>query len=405
MTASRAQCITAFCVCLLLPVALAMAADAVTYATGSWPEDGNGNHRAVLRVTEKADAVLAHIEWRRTDRDPQTKDLRIYDLTTGQRVTNVVPASLTREAGDVVFQPPTAPGDYAVYYLPYTAPQGNFDSPGEYYPPTDTADAAWRERNALTPQALPAGAWRKLPQAQLVRIEARTDFDRLDPMEVTATPDEVTGLLSRFPDATYLAFPEDRKFQIALLDDLPLRWITSGPSDTFAGEAQPGEYYCFQIGVWAARRTIPRLALDIPDLRTDKGSAIPRGQITCFNLGGSDWLGRPIKKILRVDQGRVQPLWVGLQVPRDAAGTYTGTFTLRPEGAEARPVRVSIRVAGPVLADGGVSDLWRLSRLRWLNSTLGLDDGIVPPFTPPQGEGQHGRLPSPAGSLRRAGSA
>lgn len=365
----------------LLPASGASSGD-VTYATGSWPEDGNGNHRAVLHVAEKADAVWAHIEWRRRDRDPQAKDLRLYDLTTGQRVTNVVRASITREAGDIVLQPLTAPGDYAVYYLPYTAPTGNFDDPGRYYPPQDTAAADWIARNHLTADALPAGRWRQLPPAQLLRIEARSEFDRVDPMEITATPEELAGLLGRRSEATYLVFSEDRKFPIRMLDEPPLRWVRSGPGAAFRGEGQPGEFYCFQLGVWAARGPLGKLALETPDLRTEKGALIRRDQITCLNLSGTDWLGVPFTKTLTVPQGRVQPLWIGVQVPRQATGEYTGTFVLRPEGAQPWPVKLTLRVAGPVLEDGGVSDLWRMARLKWLNSSLGLDDNVVPPFTP-----------------------
>jgi len=36
-----------------------------------------------------------------------------------------------------------------------------------------------------------------------------------------------------------------------------------------------------------------------------------------------------------------------------------------------------------VLENGGIDDLWRMSRLKWLNSTLGVDDEVVPSFTPP----------------------
>lgn len=359
----------------------------ITYAVGSWPESGNGNHRAVVHVAAPADAVWAHIEWRRRDRNPETKDVRVVDLATGQRITNVVRAAMTREAGDIIFQPATAPGDYAVYYLPYTAPRGNFDSPGEYYPPTDTADPQWLARNGLDPEGLRSGLWRGLPEAELLRIEARSDFDRMDPMEVIATEAEVKQLLSRYPEHAYLVFPEDRTRPIRMLDEIPLCWVRQGPADAFTGEAQPGEYYCFQFGVWAARQDLGKLALHTTDLRTATGATIARDHITCFNLEGTDWLARPITKDVTVPQGRVQPLWIGIQVPRNAGGEYTGTVTVQPAGAPAWPVKLTLRVAGPVLEDGGVSDLWRMSRLKWLNSTLGIDEEVVPPFTPLQVRG------------------
>mgnify|MGYP005839547063 CR=1 FL=1 len=348
------------------------------YGLGSWPEQGLGNHRAVLHVSEPAEAVWAHIEWRRRDLSPESKDIRVYDLTTGQRVTNVVRIAVMREYGDLVFQPATAPGDYGVYYLPYSPGTSNFDDAGTYFAPEETAEAQWMAA------VQPRDRWQQLPTAKVLRIEARQESHRMDPMEVIATAAESEELLRQYPQEPYLLFPEDRTRAIRMTDDLPYRWIRTGPSDQFTGEAQSGEYYCFQIGVWAARQSLARVTLDISELRGESGSNIKREAITCFNLEGTDWLGRPIRKEVTVTRGKVQALWLGVQVPREAKGTYTGTVTVRPQGAPAKTVRVALKIAGEVLEDGGVGELWRLSRLKWLNSTLGLDDEVVSPFTPLQ---------------------
>ncbi|MCC6446141.1 MAG: hypothetical protein IT210_22150 [Armatimonadetes bacterium] len=94
-------------------------AQEIPYAVAPWPENDRGNHRAVVRAAAKADAVRAHIPWRRRDRQPEAKDVRVYNSATGQRVMNVFRASVTREYGEIVFQPATAPGEYEVYCLPY----------------------------------------------------------------------------------------------------------------------------------------------------------------------------------------------------------------------------------------------------------------------------------------------
>ena len=48
-----------------------------------------------------------------------------------------------------------------------------------------------------------------------------------------------------------------------------------------------------------------------------------------------------------------------------------------------KPSNVTLTVAGRALDDHGDRDSWRLSRLRWLDSTIGLDDNIVTqPFVP-----------------------
>ncbi|MCX7598251.1 MAG: DUF6067 family protein, partial [Armatimonadetes bacterium] len=362
-------------------LAAAASAGEVRYGIGQWPERGHGNHRAVLRVSEQADAVRAHIEWRRRDRNPEKKAVLVFD-SQGQRVMNVVCIEVRREYGDIVFQPINGPGEYYVYYLPYNPGVGNFDDPGTYFPPEDTASPQWRAANGLTPEGIAEGRWRNLPQAELVEIQARGEFHRMDPMEVIATEEEVQALLAAHSGRTYLLFPEDRKFPIRMPDDLPYRWIQLGPREEFEGQAQPNEYYCFQIGVWAARRAISDVKLTFSDLVGPGGKKIAAREFTCFNLEGTDWLGRPMKKKFDVAEGMVRALWCGFMVPRDAQGLYQGTVRVQPIGAEATDVKLRINVSGPVLEDHGDSELWRMSRLRWLNSTLGIDDEVVPPLTP-----------------------
>jgi len=125
--------------------------------------------------------------------------------------------------------------------------------------------------------------------------------------------------------------------------------------------------------VWAAREGIEDVELVFSDLKSDDGKVIPVSEMTCFNLGGVDWLGRHFEKGFAVGQGKIRPLWIGVQVPQDASGTYQGNTKVRPKGAKETTVQVQLDVAGAVLEDAGDSELWRFSRLRWLNSTLGID--------------------------------
>jgi len=329
-------------VCLAAPVlvlacALAPADQEVRYGVGSWPEAGHGNHRAVVRADGPAPAVWAHIDWRRRDRDPEAKDVRVVDLTTGQAVTNVVRAHVGRESGDIIFEPATAPGDYGIYYLPYNPGTGNFDAAGTYFAPKDTADPAWLATADLGASALAAGRWRDLAQARVLRIEARTEFDRMDPMEVPATATELSELLAKHADRPYLLFPEDRRFPIKMPDELPLRWIERGPSAAFEGSAQPGEYYVFQIGLFASREPLEDVRVVAAPLVPSGGRAQPV-PVVCFNTGGADWLGRPITRMVNVPQGAVQPLWFGAAIPEGASGPLVGRVRIAPSGVPAADV-------------------------------------------------------------------
>jgi len=353
----------------------------VKYSVANWPEKGFGNHRAVVSVAAPGDAVRAHIEWRRRDSKPEEKAVLVYD-SEGKQILNAVAITVTREYGDVVFQPSSGARLYYIYYLPYNPGIANFDDPGTYFAPEDTASPAWLSANGLQGGQLTSGGWKDLPAAELVEIQARGEFHRMDPMEVIATPDEVAELAAKADVKPYLLFPEDRKYPIRMIDDIPLKWIRSGPGDSFSGTAQPGEYYVFQIGVFAAKQSIANLSLDYSDLKSSSGKRIPATAFHTINLGGRDWLGRPITKVFEVGKGAVRALWIGFQVPNDASGTYTGSVKVSPKGMAPSVVSLGVKVDGPVLADRGDSELWRMARLRWLDSTIGVDDSVIPPYTP-----------------------
>lgn len=359
-----------------------------TVAGARWPAT-LGNHRAVVRVEQKADAVWAHLPWRRRDVAPAEKNVVIVDAATGSEIKNRALAEINREFGDVVFQPPTAPGNYYVYYLPFTENPVLWQYKTEYAKPQVTAEPAWLKRHALTADGLRAGQWRTLPAAKVLEFQTWSPFHRFDPMEVIATADETKGLVAKHAKRAYLLFPEDRKYPIRMTDDLPLCWIRRGPGDELRGEAQRGEFYVFQVGLYAARQAIEDLSVEISDLRPQQGSPIPASAFHAFNFSGTDWLGRPMTRRVRVPEGKVAPLWFGVQIPKEAApGAYQATLTFRPKNADPSTVRLLLSVSPEVLEDGGVSDLWRHARLKWLDSTIGLDDEVVAPYTPLVVEGQ-----------------
>ncbi|MBL7224078.1 MAG: hypothetical protein ISS72_09500, partial [Candidatus Brocadiae bacterium] len=355
----------------------------VPYAVAKkpWPQN-LGNHRAVVRVETKADAVWAHLPWRRRDRQPGKKHILVVDAATGKEIANVARASIRREAGDLVFQPATVPGDYFVYTLP-TVTHGRSFVRTVYPAPKATADAAWVKKHELSRDELTKGAvWARLPAATVVRFEARSAFHRFDPMEVIATADETKQLLAKHADSSYLFFPESRRHPICMTDDLPLCWVQRGPATTFKGTAHRGEFYAFQIGVWAARAALADVRVVFGDLRGEAGT-LPAAAFRCINTGGVDWMGQPFTKRVDVPKGRVQALWCGVQIPKGAApGKVAGTVTIQAKGAPAGTVSLELDVSPKVLEDGGDGELWRHARLRWLDSTLAVDDEVAAPYTP-----------------------
>ena len=284
-----------------------------------------------------------------------------------------------RERGEVVFQPQTVPGEYYIYYLK------NVMSGSPYYPTVNypafenTASADWVKKNKLSGKKAPA-----LPAAKVVQFQAINELNSFYPMEVIATSNETARLLKEHPGEKYILFTEDRKFPIRMTTDIPYKWIADNRHDFFNGQADKGEYYVFQLGVWAARSNVENLHVDFSAL-TNKatGEQIPASSFTCFNTEGTDVTGTVFEKNCSVDKGKVQALWVGTQLPEHlSAGTYQGTVTVSAANAESKTVQVSLNVSENVIANHGDNEPWRHSRLRWLNSQIGFDDEVIAPYTP-----------------------
>jgi hypothetical protein len=374
--------ISAMTLTMSLAVVAQGAAEDVPYGVGDWPES-LGNHRARVRVEQKVDAVWVRIPWRRRDASPQRKEILVIDAATGKRVENVLRVEVNRQYGDLLFQPATAPGDYFIYYMPYKTEGSLWFPTTVYLPPSDMAQPAWTVSSRTTVGRVREGKTDGLPAARVLEIQSINSFHRFDPMEIVASESEVKELVASHPKQPFLLFPEDRKYPIRMIDELPLRWVRRGPGDSFAGDACRGEFFAFQIGLYAPHQPVEEVAADFSELIAGASGTIPASAIRCINLGGTDWLGRPLRKTVNVSQGKVQALWFGVAVPKDALpGKYRGTVTIRAKDASAVPVKLTINVVDKVLEDAGDGELWRHSRLRWLDSTIGLDDDSFPPYTP-----------------------
>ncbi|NLB56456.1 MAG: hypothetical protein GX811_11990, partial [Lentisphaerae bacterium] len=195
---------------------------------GNWPEergteaprkrgDGSkiqslGNHRAVIKVAESSDAVWVRIPWRRRDIDADKKAVLVFD-SKDKQVENIVCVEINSEFGDILFQPTNGPGEYYFYYMPYTYQfiEGSGDYRLNYDPPQFTAEPDWISKNHLAHEQLTSTKWKELPRATVVEIQARTEFDRFDPMEVCATKSELSELAAKNPGQSYLLFVEDRR--------------------------------------------------------------------------------------------------------------------------------------------------------------------------------------------------
>lgn len=345
-------------------------------AVTPWAESF-GNHRAVIEVPSAAEAVYLDIFWRRHDPDPAGKRFIITEATTGDTVPEIYRLSVDNERCRIVFGPVGKPGRYYFYYLPYEVQEnwGFYDK--DYLRPEGSPSEKWVKKTGLGKNVDTS----HYIKARLITFQSRTAFDSFYPMEIIPLSYEKRILIAKHSE-NYLVFPEDRKYPIKMKDEIPLRWIEKGPSGKFTGEAYKNEYYVFQIGVYASKTYLRNIKILLTDLKS-KGNTIPVSSITCFNTGGIGPYGNQFEKRVDLESGKVQPFWIGVDISESTpAGIYRGRFAVQPEGMPAWVVDVSIKVNNEVIKAKGDNEPWRHSRLRWLNSTLGIDDKPTKQYEP-----------------------
>lgn len=363
----------------------------VPYRLGHWDPDSLGNHRAVIQVTDTAQpkAVQVTLPWRRRDAHPELKQVMIT-TPSGHRITNAVPIEVTRERGIFAFEPSMGAGEYDVYFMPYKGSvRSNY--PRITYRAVDTtANLRWLMQAHLTPAEIAAGKWRQLPAATVEAFEAVDSMSNRWPMEVIATDSETERVLGEHRGDPFVLFAEDRTRPIIMKKELPEIWTAPGVADRpVTGEALRSEFYAFQVGVWALR-AIDSVELSFTDLTGPGGATIPASAFESFDTRGIDWQGRPMAKRVTVPEGDIQALWAGVMIPDSAvAGEWKGSATVTAAGGLSLTIPVALTVKDSAVADHGDDEPWRLSRLRWLNSTLALDSTPVPPYTPVVVRGHH----------------
>ena len=185
---------------------------------------------------------------------------------------------------------------------------------------------------------------------------------------------------------TFLIFPELRENPIKWFDSIPEGKVEQAlqPED-FVLDARPGEFYVYQLGVWALGKDI-HVKVEFSGLN-DGDSYIPHERITCFNAGGIDFKGVPFSKEIPVPAGRVQALWIGIDLSGIDSGNYKGFVSVKASGGS-QVVPLLLKVAGEPVADHGYQEGNRLSRLNWLNSTVGIDEEVTKGYLPVKVEGK-----------------
>jgi len=208
-----------------------------------------------------------------------------------------------------------------------------------------------------------------------------------NPGKNISTSEALTRYGKSIERQSFVVFPETRENPIKWFDSIPEAKITDAiHSEKFKMNANPGEYYVFQLGVWALKSNIDDLQIEFSDLKSRNGKTISSACMTCFNKGGTDFRGKTLSKRVSVPAGRVQALWLGIDLNGIEKGNYSGSVSVAA-GDEKKVVPLLLNVSGDSVANHGYNEGFRLSRLNWLNSTVGIDDEVTKGYTPVKVEG------------------
>ncbi len=350
----------------------------LSYSVPELPwQESLGNHRAVLIISKASEVVVLDLVWRRHDKAPEKKNFLIIAANTGDTIPNIYRYEVNNERCKIAFGPVKKAGIYYFYYLPYEV-QKNYGNYGkDYLKPEKEPSKEWINNNQLDN----VSKLSRFNAAKVNGLQSRSAFDSFYPMEVIPLASEKKALLAKFNN-DYLLFPENRAFPIRMKDEIPLRWIEKGPSGKFNAEVCKNEYYAFQIGVYASLKELKHVKVGFSDLNGN-GFSIPSSALTCFNTGGIGPYGQPFEKQVDISKGTVQPFWIGVDIPEQIPeGIYKGEIKVIPENATPQTVAITLKIGEKILADRGDSEPWRHSRLRWLNSSLGIDDQPTKSYDP-----------------------
>ncbi|WP_316805250.1 glycoside hydrolase domain-containing protein [Pedobacter nototheniae] len=360
----------------MILIGLSVHAQTLKYGNGNnqWNADLLGNHRVVILYNGAGNVAHVKVEWRRRDTHPENKRIIIQDAM-GKTIVNSYADHISRESADLYFDAQAGKGKYYAYYLP-SVNEGRDNYPkGVYLKPDNSANQAWVNEAKNT--AINAAA------SEIQSIDA---FNSFYPMEVIATAKETAAIKSKHKTESFIVFPEDRMFPIKMQSDLPYRWVQKGPASLFSGSAAKGENYAFQLGVFALKN-LQNVKVAFGNLKSTTGKIIDSKNINCLNTNGISYDDKPLTEVVNVKSGNIQPMWITVDVPKmTSVGVYTGKFTVNANG-KSKIIDVKLSVSNEVLADAGVGQPNKQTRLTWLNSTMAQQNTVVAPYTPLAVEG------------------
>ena len=107
--------------------------------------------------------------------------------------------------------------------------------------------------------------------------------------------------------------------------------------------------------------------------------------ISCINTDIVDKFGSRKYQEISIKNNIIQPLFFTVEVKEKGLEKEKAQLEIECESGK-YIIKINFKINDLRVVNHGYNDLWRLSRLKWLNSTLEQNDGLVKPFVSPKVE-------------------
>lgn len=114
----------------------------------------------------------------------------------------------------------------------------------------------------------------------------------------------------------------------------------------------------------------------------EKISSQGESEISCINTDCVDKWGNSYTQRVALKENEYQPLFFTVRVKKLGKRTEQNKITIT-SAAKSVTFELTLEINSAPVTNLGYDDLWRLSRIKWLNSTLYQDDSVVAPYVPP----------------------
>lgn len=105
--------------------------------------------------------------------------------------------------------------------------------------------------------------------------------------------------------------------------------------------------------------------------------------VSCINTDVTDKFGVSKKQSVDIKPDTLQPIFLTVEARENSPENVQTVLTFVCDGGS-YDITLNLNIKNSTVKNMGYDDLWRMSRLKWLNSTLMQNDGLVKPYTSPE---------------------